>query len=100
VAGGGQSFLWSFARLGPFQSGDNMSFIGQSPLLVCRELVIGVRGDGHRRGRAAKAVADAAVVFGTANEDSDCFVVVLAAEHVIDEGHVEVKFSQIMSSYA
>jgi hypothetical protein len=39
------------------------------------------------------AVADAAVVFVTADQDADGFVVVLAAEHVIDKRDIEVELA-------
>lgn len=36
---------------------------------------------------------NAAVVFGAADEDADGFVVVVAPEHVIDEGNIEIEFA-------
>jgi tRNA C32,U32 (ribose-2'-O)-methylase TrmJ len=43
----------------------------------------------------AQAVPDAAVVLGTADEDSDGFVVVISPEHVVDEGDVEVELAGV-----
>jgi hypothetical protein len=43
----------------------------------------------------SQAVPDAAVVLGAADEDADGFVMVLAPEHVVDEGDVEVELAGV-----
>jgi hypothetical protein len=73
-------------------------FVGEGVLLALRELVICVGRDGHRRGGAAETVPNAAVVLRSTDQNADRFVVIVAAEYIVDEGDIEVEFAGIMSS--
>lgn len=73
-----------------------MPFVGQGEFLVGGELVVRVGGNGHGRGGTAEAVPDTAIVLSAANKDADGFVVVVAAEHVIDQGYVEVELAGVL----
>ena len=52
-------------------------------------------GNGHRRGGSTETVPDAAIVLRSADQNADGFVVIVAAEHVVDEGDVEVEFAGV-----
>lgn len=90
----------SFAGFCPFEGRDEMSFVGQGVLLGCWEFVVSVGRDGHGRGGAAKAVADAAVVLGAADQDADGFVVIIAFQDIIDQGDIEVELPCIFGAEA
>lgn len=84
-----------FQGTGPIQGCRQVAFVRESLLFFGREFVVGVGRDSHWRCRASEAVSDAAVVLGSADENPNRFVVMVTAEHVVNEGDIEIQFAGV-----